>query len=97
MRESESVSHSVLSDSVTPWTVARQAPPSMEFSRQECWSGLPCPLPGHLPDPGIKPRSTALQADSSTSEPNESAYKVLEPSLTQHIVSPKRMCYFPRK
>ena len=45
----------------TPWTVAYQAPPSMEFSRQECWSGLPFPSPGDLPDPGIKPGSPALQ------------------------------------
>ena len=48
----------------TPWTVARQAPLSMGFSRQEYWSGLPCLSPGDLPDPGIKPRSPALQADS---------------------------------
>ena len=40
-----------------PWTVAYQAPPSMGFSRQEYWSGLPCPPPGDLPDPGIKPAS----------------------------------------
>ena len=40
---------------VTPWTVARQAPLSMEFSRQEFWSGLPLPSPGDLPDPGIQP------------------------------------------
>ena len=40
---------------VTPWTVAYQAPPSMEFSRQEYWSGVPFPSPGDLPDPGIKP------------------------------------------
>ena len=46
--------------SVTPWTVAHQAPPSMVFSRQEYWSGLPFPSPGDLPDPGIKPRSPAL-------------------------------------
>ena len=39
----------------TPWTVALQAPLSMGFSRQEYWSGLPCPPPGDLPDPGIKP------------------------------------------
>ena len=45
------LSHSVVSDSVTPWTVARQAPLSMGFSRQESWSGLPCPFPGDLPDP----------------------------------------------
>ena len=42
---------------------------SLEFSRQEYWSGLPCPLPGDLPTPGTKPRSLALQADSSLSEP----------------------------
>ena len=47
----------------TPWIVAYQAPPSMGFSRQECWSGLPFPSPGDLPDPGIKPRSPALQAE----------------------------------
>ena len=41
----------------TPWTVARQAPLSMEFSRQEYWSGLPFPIPGDLPNPGIKPTS----------------------------------------
>ena len=40
---------------VTPWTVARQAPLSMGFSRQEYWSGLPFPSPGDLPNPGIKP------------------------------------------
>ena len=48
----------------TPWTVAHQAPPSMWFSRQEYWSGLPFPPPGDLPDPGIEPRSPALQADA---------------------------------
>ena len=45
---------------VTPWTVACQAPLSMGFSRQEYWSRLPCPPPGDLPDPGIKPRSLTL-------------------------------------
>ena len=58
-----------MSDSATPWTVVHQAPPSMGFSRQECWSGLPFPSPGDLPDPGIEPRSSALQADGLTSEP----------------------------
>ena len=53
----------------TPWTVAYQVPPSMGFSRQECWSGLPFPSPGDLPDPGIEPRSPALQADALPSEP----------------------------
>ena len=46
-----------------------QAPPSMGFSRQEYWSGLPFHSPGDLPDPGIKPRSPALQADALSSEP----------------------------
>ena len=54
---------------VTPWTVAHQAPPSMGFSRQEYWSEVPFPSPGDLPDPGIEPRSSALQADVLTSEP----------------------------
>ena len=52
----------------TPWTVAYQAPPSMGFSRQEYWSGLLFPSPGDLPNPGIKPKSPALQADALTSE-----------------------------
>ena len=59
--ESES---EVLSNSVTPWSLACQVPPSMGFSRQEYWSGLPFPSPGDLPDPGIKPRSPTLQADA---------------------------------
>ena len=54
---------------VTSWTVAHQAPLSMEFSRQEYWGWLPFPSPGHLPYPGIKPRSSELQADSLLSEP----------------------------
>ena len=58
-------SYSVMSDWVTPWTAAYQAPPSMEFPRQEYWSGLPFPSPGELPTPGIKPRSPTLQADST--------------------------------
>ena len=53
----------------TPWTVAYQAPPSMEFSRQEYWSGLPFPSPRDLSDSGIEPQSPALQADTLPSEP----------------------------
>ena len=49
---------------VIPWIVGCQAPLSMEFSRQEYWSGLPFSTPGDLPDPGIEPISPALQADS---------------------------------
>ena len=53
----------------TPWTIAYQASPSMGFSRQEYWSGLPFPFPGDLADPGIEPGSPALEADALTSEP----------------------------
>ena len=52
-----------------PWTVAQQPPLPMGFSRQEYWSGLPFPSPGDLPNPGIEPRSPALQADALPSEP----------------------------
>ena len=54
---------------VTPWAVAYQAPQSVEFSRQEYWSGSPFPSPGDLPNPGIEPGSPALQADALPSEP----------------------------
>ena len=53
----------------TPWTVARQAPLSMGFSRQESWSGLPFPPPRDLADPVIEPWSPVLQEDSLLSEP----------------------------
>ena len=55
----------------TPWTVACQTLLSMELSQQEYWSGLPLPSPGDLPDPGIEPRSPALQADSLLTELRE--------------------------
>ena len=59
-----------MSDSLQPtWTIAHQAPPSMEFSRQEYWSGLPFPSPGDLPDPGMEPGSPKLRADALSSEP----------------------------
>ena len=54
---------------MNPWTVVRQASLPMEFSRQEYWRGLPFPSPGDLPNPGIEPRSPALQTDSLPSEP----------------------------
>ena len=66
MHKVKSLSHVRLF--ATPWTVAHQAP-SMEFSRQEYWSGLPFPSPGDLPDPRIKPGFSALQADTLLSEP----------------------------
>ena len=62
----------------TPWTVACQAPLSMGFSRQEYWSGLPCPTPGDLPDAGIEPMSptsSALQVDSLPSEPPREPFR----------------------
>ena len=62
--EKEMATHFNILALETPWTVAYQAPPSMEFSRQENWSGLPFPSPGDLPNPGIEPVSPALQADA---------------------------------
>ena len=56
-------------DSATPWTVAHQAPLCMGFPRQEYWSGLPFPPPGHLPDPGIEPMSPASAGGFFTAEP----------------------------
>ena len=58
----------------TPWTIAHQAPLSMEFSRQEFWSGVPIPPPGYLPHPGTEPvslASPALEAHSLPLEPWE--------------------------
>ena len=54
-----------------PVNCSPQAPPSMGFSRQEYWSGLPFPSPGDLPNPGMQPRSVALQVNSVSSEPLE--------------------------
>ena len=54
---------------VTPWTVAHQIPPSMEFSKQQYWSRLPFPSPGDLPNPEMEPGSPTLQADAFPSEP----------------------------
>ena len=68
----------------TLWTVAHQAPPSMRFSRQEYWSGLPFPSPGDLPDPEIEAESSesfTLQADSLLLEPLGKPINVLSPYL----------------
>ena len=62
------LSPSVMSNSVTPWTVPHQASQSMGFSRQEYRSGYPFPSPRDLPNPGIEPRSPELQVDSLPSE-----------------------------
>ena len=64
------LSHSVVSTSVTPGTVAYQSPLSMGIL-QAYWSGLSCPLPGDLTKPGIKPESPSLKVDSLPSEPQE--------------------------
>ena len=70
------LSCSVSSDSfATPWTVARQAPLSMGFPRQEYWSGLPFPSPGDLSHPGIEPASPALVGEFFTTEPPREAWK----------------------
>ena len=61
----------------TPWTVARQAPLSMEFPRQEYWSGLPFPSPGDLPDPGIEPASPALAGRFYTTKPPGKPHNIL--------------------
>ena len=78
--------HSVVSNSVTPWTVAHQAPLSMEFSRQEYWSGLPCPPSGNLPNPGIKPGSPTLQAESLPSGPRGKAVFMIKCCLNIQIL-----------
>ena len=70
--KSESVSCSVVFNSATPWTVAYQAPLSMEFSRQEYWSGFPCPYSGDLPKQGtepVSPVSTAIADRLFATEP----------------------------
>ena len=88
-----------------PWIIACQAPLSMESSRQEYWSGLPFPSLGDLPDPGIKPESPALQADSLQSEAPAKPCRVVWPGpiFWKHSVS---VCFglffwtdqiFPRK
>ena len=70
---------------VTPWTVACQVPLSMEFSKQEYWSGLPFPSPGDLPDPGIKPRTPAMQADSLPTElPGDSQIYMFTRAILVH-------------
>ena len=78
------LTHTVVSNSVTPRTVACQAPLSVRFPRQEYWNGLPFPPPGDLPDPRIKPvspASPALEGRFLTTEPLGSPYLVIEEEL----------------
>ena len=79
----------VMSDSVsTPQTVACQVLPSMGFSRQEYWSGLPCPSPGDLLNTGIKPTSPVQQADSTAEPPGKpkALYSQLKKNI--HYINP---------
>ena len=69
---------------VTSWTVSHQVPLSMGFSRQEYWSGLSFLFPGNFPDPGIKPRSIKLQADSLLSKP---------PGKQSPTLKKKQLCF----
>ena len=68
-----------------PWTVAYQAPPSMGFSRQEYWSGVPLPSPGDLPNPGIESGSPALWADALPSEPPGKPNLVYEDMIRKEL------------
>ena len=76
----------------TLWTVAYQAPLSMEFSRQEYWSGLPFPAPGDFPDPGITPGSPTLLADTLPSEPPGKLMNALLLLLLLSYFSNVRLC-----
>ena len=82
----------------TPWTVAHQAPQSMEFSRQEYWSGLSFPSPGDLPNPGIEPRSPTLLADALLSEPpgKPSFLETSSMLIGKYLLLPTPFCWkFP--
>ena len=87
-----SFSRSVMPDSfVTPWTVARQAPLSIGFSRQEYWTGLPFPSPGDLPNPGIEPTSPALEGGLFTTEPPGKPSQLSEQQFTCKAVGTSAM------
>ena len=78
----------------TPRTVAYQAPLSMEFSRQEYWSGLPFPSPGDFPDPGIEPGFPALQADALLSEPQGSPNVIIIMKQIKMRINEKKFTQF---
>ena len=91
-KENVSCHCSIMSDSLWPlWTVAYQAPPSMGFSRQGYWSGLPFHSPGDLPDPGIEPESPTLQADALPSKlPGKPPRKTLD--LLKYQIKCRLVC-----
>ena len=72
-------------DSAIPWTVASQAPLSMEFSRQEHWNGLSFPSPGDVPNPGIKLASPTLQVDSLPTGPPGKPSNIIQSYNLQHV------------
>ena len=77
---------SVMPNLLPPMDCTHQAPLSMEFSGQEYWSGLPCPPPGDLPNPGIKPTSPAspaLQADSLPAEPSRKPLGIFQARILE--------------
>ena len=71
----------------TPWTAAYQAPPSMEFSRQDYWSGVPFPSPGDLPDPGIKPESLMSPALAGSFFTTSATWEAPQESLLLLLLS----------
>ena len=80
---------------VIPWTIAHQAPPSMELSRQEYWSGLPFPTPGDLPDPGIEPKSPVASALAGGFFPPEPPGKPIDGQCWPLSGSPSRELHWP--
>ena len=80
------LSHSVVSHSATPRTVAWEAPPCMGFSRREYWSGLPVPSPGDLPDPGVKFTSLALAGAFFTTVPSGTIASFLLKLFSMYIL-----------
>ena len=75
--------------------VACQVPVSMEFSKQEYWSGLPFPSPGDLPNPGIEPGSPTLQADSLPSEPPRKPMNLVGTQYSAYNKEGYRMSFYP--
>ena len=80
---------------MTPWTVARQAPPSIAFSRKQHWSGLPCLSSVDLLDPGIEPQSPVLQADSLPSEPPGKSFLKPGKNISKPWLMENPMCVSP--
>ena len=78
----------------TPRTVAYHASPSMGFSRQEYWSGLPFPPPEHLPNPGMEPGSSSLQADALPSEPPGQSLVQQENPNTKKVIRLSSICVY---